>query len=869
MAQIFKWLSRLFGAMAVLAALAAALVWVLLGGSLPDYDRDFTVEGVEAPVTLLRDIHAVPHIRGASEADVFFGLGFAHAQDRLWQMETSRRAAEGRLSELFGDVTLPVDRFMRALDLHGLARRALPAQTPEARAALEAYATGVNAFIRAVSQEALGRGAPEFYFFADRIAPWTPADSLAIAKLMALRLSDQAAVEVRRAAISLRLPPERLRDLLPDYPEAAVIEPRQAGLPDAAPRGVDFAGLLGAPTGDAPAAVPTSGPTPGAALPALSPGASGAAPQAAGLAGLRFPAPLGPPTGPQAMPPAGKGGASNGWALGPSRAAAGAPILANDPHLWLSAPSLWYLARLELPSGGIIGATVPGMPLVLVGRNSDFAWGLTSAYVDDADIYIEKLDPEDPSRYLTPDGPAPFAERREIIGLPDGAEAEVLLRWTRHGPVIPPDQLGVGDVTPEGHVAALAWTALGEGDTSFSAGFALMKSRSIDEGAAAMADHVAPAMNVMLADRDDVGMIVAGRAPLRNPASPGRGRLPAPGWIAANDWQGFRDPETLPRILRPESGAVANANNRTEARDYPRHLSFHWGDPYRIRRLEKQLAARDYHSRDSAAALQNDDVSEMARAVLPLIASDLWWTGPVAPEDPIAARRQQALEMLGDWNGEMSEHAPEPLIFAEWMRRLTPRLIEDELGPDARRFDGPQPVFVERVFRNLDGAGVWCDIDKTSAQETCAQIAQLALDDALGALSERYGSAPRGWRWGEAHEARHDHEVLGRFGLLGLIANIRHETSGGDFTLRRSQSQGGRNEPHAARFGAGLRMVVDFADPDSSRVVISTGQSGHPFSRHYDDLNEVWRRGDTIRMSLDFQDAEAGALGLTRLSPPG
>ena len=187
-------------------------------------------------------------------------------------------------------------------------------------------------------------------------------------------------------------------------------------------------------------------------------------------------------------------------------------------------------------------------------------------------------------------------------------------------------------------------------------------------------------------------------------------------------------------------------DNRTEARDYPRHLSFHWGDPYRIRRLEKQLAARDYHSRDSAAALQNDDVSEMARAVLPLIASDLWWTGPVAPEDPIAARRQQALEMLGDWNGEMSEHAPEPLIFAEWMRRLTPRLIEDELGPDARRFDGPQPVFVERVFRNLDGAGVWCDIDKTSAQETCAQIAQLALDDALGALSERYGSAPRGWR---------------------------------------------------------------------------------------------------------------------------
>lgn len=847
MAQIFKWLSRLFAAMAALAALAAALVWVLLGGSLPDYDRDFTVQGLSGPVTVLRDVHAVPHIRGGTEADVFFGLGFAQAQDRLWQMETSRRAAEGRLSELFGEATLPIDRFVRGLDLYGLARRALPAQTPEARAALEAYAAGVNAFIRAVSEEALGRGAPEFYFFADRIAPWTPADSLAIAKLMAMRMTDLAASEVQRAAVSLRLPPERLRDLLPDYPEAAVIEPRRAALsPDGgAARPVDFATLMGAPPVGEPAA----------------------ASQAGLRTALRFPPPSGPPTGPQAMPQAGRGGASNAWALGPSRAAAGAPILANDPHLWLSAPSLWYLARLELPSGGIIGATVPGLPLVLIGRNADFAWGLTSAYVDDADIYIEKLDPEDPGRYLTPDGPAPFAERREVIGLPGGRDVEVALRWTRHGPVIPPDQLGVDAVTPEGHVAALAWTALAEGDTSFSAGFALMKARGIDEGAAAMADHVAPALNITMADREDVGMIVAGRAPLRNPDSPGRGRIPAPGWIAANDWLGFRDPADLPRVMRPETGAVANANNRTEQRPYPEHLSFHWGDPYRIRRLEKQLAARDFHSRDSAAALQNDAVSEMARAVLPLIASDLWWTGPVAPEDPIAARRQQALEMLGDWNGEMSEHAPEPLIFAEWMRRLTPRLIEDELGPDARRFDWPQPVFVERVFRNLDGAGVWCDIDKTSAVETCAQIAQLALDDALGALSELYGSDPRGWRWGEAHEARHDHEVLGRFGLLGLITNIRHETSGGDFTLLRSMGQGGPTEPHAVRFGAGLRMVVDFADPDSSRFVISTGESGHPFSRHYDDLNELWRRGDAIRMSLDFQDAEAGALGLTRLTP--
>ncbi|MEO1511308.1 MAG: penicillin acylase family protein, partial [Planctomycetota bacterium] len=183
--------------------------------------------------------------------------------------------------------------------------------------------------------------------------------------------------------------------------------------------------------------------------------------------------------------------------------------------------------------------------------------------------------------------------------------------------------------------------------------------------------------------------------------------------------------------------------------------------------------------------------------------------------------------------------------------------------------EGPQPVFVERVFRNVDGAGIWCDIDKTSRRETCAEIAGLALDDALAALSARYGGSPSGWRWGEAHEARHDHEVLGGFGLPGLIANIRHPASGGDYTLLRTQSANRGADPHAAVFGAGLRMAVDFADLDGSTYVIATGQSGHPFSRHYDDLSQLWRRGDAIRMSLDPADAEAGSVGLTVLEPSG
>jgi penicillin amidase len=503
----------------------------------------------------------------------------------------------------------------------------------------------------------------------------------------------------------------------------------------------------------------------------------------------------------------------------------------------------------------------------MMGRNPDFAWGLTAAYIDDADIYIEKLSPTDPERYLTPDGDVPFITRTEVIALPDGRSDEVTLRWTRHGPVLSPDHFGVGTVTPAGHVAALAWTALQEDDRSISTALALMTSRSIDEGEVAAAMHGAPGMNVTMADANDVGMVVAGRIPLRRADSPSRGRLPTPGWIATGDWQGWAPPEANPRVMRPASGAVANTNNRTTNAAYPLNVSFRFGDDYRIIRLDRALSGREFHTRDSAQALQSDAVSEMARAILPLIARDLWWSagGGANPSDPATIRRATALDMLGDWNGEMSAHTAEPLIFAEWMRRLTIRLAEDELGPLIAQVEGPQPVFVERVFKDIEGAAIWCDVNKTPKRESCADIAALALDDALASLAETYGDAPEGWRWGEAHRGIHRNEVLTRNPITSAISDIEHQMSGGDYTLLRAQSRGTGETPHAAIHGAGFRMVVDFADPNASMFIIATGQSGHPLSRHYDDMSERWQRGDMVRMSLDPGDAAAGALGVSVL----
>lgn len=820
MRTLFKLLIWLIAGAAVLAAAALALVIYLVDRSQPDYGATYAVDGLTSDVEIVRDAFAVPHIYADSDADAYYALGLAHAQDRLWQMELSRRGAQGRLSEIFGPAALPLDKQMRVFDLHTIARRSVPYQTPDTRAALEAYAQGVNAWIRVVNEQARGRGAPEFFLFGDGLAPWTPADSLAVLKVMALRLTGSAEQEIRRAKLLRQLPPEKVDDLFPEYPDA---------------------GLM--------------------ALPAF----------AKAYPGLRFQAfaerAAATPLDRIFLPRERMAGASNAWAVDGDRATTGAPLLANDPHLWLSAPSLWMLAHVEFPDKGVIGGSIPGIPAIIVGRNRSVAWGLTNVGMDDQDVFIEKVNPDNPDEYLTPSGWAKFHTRTELIPQKDGDPVEITLRWTRHGPVMPPDLYDVGAVTPAGHVAALSWSALSEEDRSMGAVLRLNRVNSVEDAVEASADMLAPAQNVTVADARGVGIYVAGRAPKRKPGSRSHGRIPGLGWIAANDWDGLAPAYSTPRAIRPRSGIVANANNRVTNAPFPDHISTQWATPYRIRRIEQRLNARQFHTRESFIELQNDAVSEMARSVLPLIGSDFWWTRDEGDGDAKANRRDDVLRQLGDWNGEMSEHAPEPLIFTAWMRALTKRIAGDELGEALSEIEGPRPLFVERVFRNVNGAAVWCDIDKTSREETCAEIAKLALDDALEELSAAYGDDPSTWRWGEAHRARHGHTPLGGQFPFNLFVNIEHETSGGDYTILRAQTAGRGPEPYLNVHAGGYRAVYDFADLDRSVFVISTGQSGHILSRHYDDQAERWRSGGYIPMTMNRDDIEAGASGVTVLQP--
>jgi penicillin amidase len=279
------------------------------------------------------------------------------------------------------------------------------------------------------------------------------------------------------------------------------------------------------------------------------------------------------------------------------------------------------------------------------------------------------------------------------------------------------------------------------------------------------------------------------------------------------------------------------------------------------------MQAREVHTRESFIEAQLDTVSFSARSILPLIGADLWYTGEPAPEGSPERRRQRALELLAEWNGEMNEHMPEPLLYAAWVRELQDRLIRDELGPLARAFTQVEPIFLERVYRDVDGASAWCDVIQSDETETCEEMARLALDDALLRITERYGANLEALRWGDVHQATHDHGVLGTIPGLGLVVNIRQSTSGGDQTLMRGQLKGTEPDPFLSTHGAGYRGVYDFADPDSSVFIIATGQSGHPLSRHYDDLGELWRRGEYIPMSLNPELARAAAVGVTVIEP--
>jgi penicillin amidase len=529
--------------------------YLYLRSTLPQTDGRIQLAGPKAEIRVERDADGVPRIIAQDDEDLAFGLGFVHAQERLFQMELQRRYGAGRLSEIFGPQAVAIDRQMRVLGLYRAAAAEIPFLSAAMNHTLEAYAAGVNAFLTS------RRGALPAEFLLLGFAPeqWRPADSLVWGKLMAVQLGGNYRGELLRARMARTLSAADLALLYPEYPK---------GAPTTLADMVPIYNRL--------------------ALDELY---------------KALPAVVGPNY------------ASNNWVVDGRHSASGKPILANDPHLAFGAPGFWYLARLETPQHRITGATAAGVPLVVIGHNERIAWGFTTTTADVEDLFVEQVDPADPGRYLTPQGSAPFQLRQETIVVKGAASVDIKIRETRHGPVLS-DALAAGAAEP-GFVLALAATFTIPEDRSAEALWEINRATDWPSFQAALRHFVGPVQNVVYADVDGtIGFIAPGLVPIRRN---GQGWLPAPGWTGSHDWTGFIPFEALPNGVNPPSGHFVTANNKIVPDGYPYFLSRDWDLPNRAERIETLLAATPVQSAASSAAIQADTLSLMAQHLVPLM----------------------------------------------------------------------------------------------------------------------------------------------------------------------------------------------------------------------------------------------------------
>ncbi len=790
--RILRWALGLILVLALLPVAGAVALWFHLSWNQPSMSGTAALAGLRAPVTVVRDGNAVPHVFADHMEDAYFALGWLHAEDRLFQMEMMRRVGAGRLSELIGflgDFPVRIDTMMRTLGLYRHAEASMAHLSPEVRAGLDAYAAGVNAWLGA-------RTVPlpiEFQLLWHTPEPWRPADSLVWGKLMALQLSGNSMEEIARGRMAEVLSPQQLDDLFPGD--------RPGTPPTLAARLVDWTGLARA---------------------------------------------LAPPLGPST--------ASNGWALDPSRTSTGGAILANDPHLGLEAPILWYLARIVTPQLEIVGGTVPGVPFHVVGQTGSMAWGLTTTGGDVQDLVVEQVDPADPARYLAPDGSRPFTVREEVIGRRFAEPLRITVRGTRNGPVISDMTGPLAPRAAPGNAVSLRFTVLTDADTTVEALYRMQRATSWEAFREALRLFVGPQQNIFYADRGGrIGFIAPARVPIRGR---GDGRQPVPGWDAAYDWTGTIPFDALPQAIDPPSGRFVNANNRVVGPDYPHLIAVDWPDAYRFRRIEQLLEPARRQSLDTTEALMKDARSLAAVELLPHM---------LAAIDVDGAPVAQAAGLLRGWDGTMRRDRPEPLIFEWWLMELGRALWSDELGPAA---DAMRGLGAPAVLRILTERTAWCDDVRTPGTETCKTIVRLAFDRTLEALTARRGPHIPAWRWGDEHTAPLAHQILGRVPLVRDLIDISIPTDGGFYTVNRgATSVSNRDRPFAHVHGAGYRGIYDLADPARSRFVIATGQSGNPLSPHWGDFVERWRDGRHVTIAGSREMLEREGMGTVLLQP--
>jgi penicillin G amidase len=762
-----RWLKRGLWLSAGLAVLAAG-GFFYLRSSLPSYSGRVAVTGLSGKVEIVRDSDAIPHIIAGDQRDASFAIGYAHAQDRLWQLEMNRRIGQGRLSEILGKDALDTDKFMRVVGFYRQAEKTYANLDAETKSSLEAYAAGINAYMATRS----GALPPEFIALGVKPAPWRPADSIVWLKLMSLDLGYQWRTELARFSLSAKLPMSRLNELLPPYPgDAAVALPKPENL---------FAGLLPPPV--------------------------------------------------DANETQGKG--SNNWVVAGSRTISGKPLLANDPHLTLTTPGIWYLAHLRMGTRNVVGVTMPSVPFVVLGRTDTLAWGFTNTAPDTQDLIVEKILDPTKGTYATPTGEATLTTRTELIKVKDSADVALVVRESRNGPILSDALEKVSRRLGDKYAIAIRWIALDAQDPTARAGFQLNMAGTIEEAISAAQDFKSPQQNIVMADTTGkIAYFAAGRVPIRSPKHPTQGLMPTPGWMAESDWIGEIPYNALPQEINPSRGFVATANQKVVAADYPYTITHDWEDADRYSRIVEMIEATPKHSVASFQKMQGDVLSHVAldqrNVIVPLLRNQ-----KAIPADLVSA--------LAAWDGEMSANSPLPLVMTAWHRFVVKRVTEDDLGALFKDNWRLRTRFVSGVLKGESNAAQWCDVQTTQAVESCKAIVVLAMEDALADLRKNHGQDWKKWQWGTAHQAVGGHRPFSAVPQLAARFDIRRSIGGSTHTVNVAHPKLSGTRPYDTDLLPSYRGIFDLSDLEKSQYVQPTGQSGNIMSGNYSDFADRW-----------------------------
>jgi penicillin amidase len=759
------------------AGTATAGLWYqLFRRPLPRTKGSLRVSGIEGSVEIARDRWGVPHIRAATDHDLWFGQGFCHGQDRLWQIELYRRIGAGRLAEIAGREALGVDRFMRTLGLRRVAEREVAGIDPEVRDALDAFCDGLNA---AVADRPLPA---EFQLLRRGFDPFVPADALTMTKLLSFGLSTNWERELLRAEMTRELGPELTARLDPGYPRGnpVVLTPGEGWSGD----GLELAEQIARVRDTIGLAVEATG--------------------------------------------------SNNWAVSPERSATGGALMAGDPHLPPSMPGITYQVGLYRGDRFCRGATLPGLPGVTMGQNNDVAWTFTNVMADVMDLFIERIDGdtyefEGEERRLEV-----FEEEIAVKGRqqPD----RLIVRETHHGPVVN-EALRADDAEP----LALRFSARDFAGIT-GANVAVLDFGGGSDLVEALEPHAHPVSNLVWADRHgSIGYAAVGRLPIRRGECPD---LPKPGWTGEHEWDGWVPYEKMPRVDDPDEGFVVTANNQVVPDDYPHHITSDYLDGYRARRIESLLEARPQHDLESFEAIQTDMFS------IPGIET----VHRLVRLHPRDQRELSALERLRSWNGDMGPNSIAATIYQSFTLRLGKEVARSAIGDRdlaERWLDRADNGFIAHVTSpwrwQSHLLALWAEGDEELVGRPWDDLVLDALRGAMDDLESGLGPDQEDWRWGRVHPLVFPHALGAANPLLARIFNRRIEVGGGQETV--AQVGWDPNDPFTAIWAPCWRMVADPANPDASRWQAFTGESGHPGSSHYDDLQVDWKEGRTQPMA--------------------